>query len=309
MWLVELNNLVIDLSKKIDQHGEILQKSESATRYCLIDPLLTALGWDLSDPTEVRTEYKLGNGKADYAMLPGGGPPSLVVEAKSLHTPTKHGIEQSINYCLQDGIEYFAITNGNDWEVYETHRKGDIFEKRVSAFKITDMNQSTAMGMPWLWRGKFKGGPGKPPPPPNGEAGFQTNGDPNGAAGSQDAPTGEPLSQLTDVTGKAPPQKITFPDGKTKTVGKWNRVQIATVEWLVETGGLSESNCPLTSPLGTHLVHTCPRRQDGEKFTEARKIGPFWIDVCEDAVGHVRRAKNILNAVAIDPATVFVSFD
>ena len=43
MWLDELNDLVIELSTKIDQHREILQKSESSTRYCLIDPLLTAL--------------------------------------------------------------------------------------------------------------------------------------------------------------------------------------------------------------------------------------------------------------------------
>ena len=88
MWLDELNDLVVELSTKIDQHREILQKSESATRYCLIDPLLTALGWDLSDPAQVLTEYNSGNGRADYAMVPGSGPPSLVIEAKSLFTPT-----------------------------------------------------------------------------------------------------------------------------------------------------------------------------------------------------------------------------
>ena len=60
MWLDELNDLVVELSTKIDQHREILQKSESSTRYCLIDPLLTALGWDLSDPAQVLTEYNSG---------------------------------------------------------------------------------------------------------------------------------------------------------------------------------------------------------------------------------------------------------
>ena len=158
MWLDEINDLVVKLSTKIDQHREILQKSESATRYCLIDPLLTALGWDLSDPAQVLTEYKTGNGRADYAMVPGGGPPSLVVEAKSLFTPTAHGIAQSINYCLQDGIKYFVVTNGDNWEVYETHRPVPMQDKRVTAFKITDMNQSAVMGMLWLWRGNFKDG-------------------------------------------------------------------------------------------------------------------------------------------------------
>ena len=166
MWLDELNDLVVELSTKIDQHREILQKSESSTRYCLIDPLLTALGWDLSDPAQVLTEYNSGNGRADYAMAPGSGPPSLVVEAKSLFTPTAQGIAQSINYCLQDGIKYFVVTNGDDWEVYETHRPVPMQDKRVTAFKITDMNQSAVMGMLWLWRGNFKDGdPAMPAPP------------------------------------------------------------------------------------------------------------------------------------------------
>ena len=170
MWLDELNDLVVELSTKIDQHREILQKSESATRYCLIDPLLTALGWDLSDPAQVLTEYKSGNGRADYAMVPGSGPPSLVIEAKSLFTPTAQGIAQSINYCLQDGIKYFVVTNGDDWEVYETHRPVPMQDKRVTAFKITDMNQSAVMGMLWLWRGNFKSGdPAMPAPTPFAE--------------------------------------------------------------------------------------------------------------------------------------------
>ena len=75
MWLDELNDLVDELSTKIDRHQETFRKSESATRYCLIDPLLTKLGWDLSDPAQVLTEYKSGNGRADYAMMPVGGPP------------------------------------------------------------------------------------------------------------------------------------------------------------------------------------------------------------------------------------------
>ena len=103
-------NLTISSSnsaRRSTNTARYLQKSESSTRYCLIDPLLTALGWDLSDPAQVLTEYNSGNGRADYALAPGSGPPSLVVEAKSLFTPTAQGIAQSINYCLQDGIEVF----------------------------------------------------------------------------------------------------------------------------------------------------------------------------------------------------------
>ncbi len=309
MWLDELNDLVVEISTKIDQHREILQKSESSTRYCLIDPLLTALGWDLSDPAQVLTEYNSGNGRADYALAPGSGPPSLVVEAKSLFTPTAQGIAQSINYCLQDGIKYFVVTNGDDWEVYETHRPVPMQDKRVTAFKITDMNQSAVMGMLWLWRGNFKSGdPAMPAPPPSEDL-PTTPPDYDNTSVEPVTPSnkGTALSEMTDVTGQAPPQIMSFPGGITKPVGKWNRVQIATVEWLVETGRLNEARSPLTNPRGTYLVHTSPNTKDGKQFSAPVAIKQFWIAAGLSANGQIRRTADILIAAGVDPSTVFVS--
>ena len=320
MWLDELNDLVVELSTKIDQHREILQKSESSTRYCLIDPLLTALGWDLSDPAQVLTEYNSGNGRANYAMAPGSGPPCLVVEAKSLFTPTAQGIAQSINYCLQDGIKYFVVTNGDDWEVYETHRPVPMQDKRVTAFKITDMNQSAVMGMLWLWRGNFDGGdPAMPAPPPPAEdvpiTPLTPIEPPPATVGSPlqprsevtPPPTGIPLNELTNISGQQPPQSMMFPDGISKSAGIWNRLQIATVEWLVETGRLKVSMCPLSGPGGGVLVNTSPHRRTGTQFHNPRQIGNFWIEAHGKATSQVKRAKDMLNAAGVDPATVFVS--
>ena len=310
MWLDELNDLVVELSTKIDQHREILRKSESATRYGLIDPLLTALGWDLSDPAQVLTEYNSGHGRADYAMAPGSGPPSLVVEAKSLHTPTAQGIAQSINYCLQDGIKYFVITNGNDWEVYETHRPVPMQDKRVTAFKITDMNQSAVMGMLWLWRGNFKDGdPAMPAPPPTKEPTDTGPPDKGGDTGPEDIQDlGVPLSELNPPTGEKAPRHIRFPDGFTRSLGYWNRIQIATVEWLIETGKLNEASCPVTDPSGNYLVHTSAYKNSGKPFTSRRQIRQYWIDVGCYARDHASRAREMLNAADVDPSKVSVSF-
>ena len=57
MWLDELNDLVDELSKRINMHRDRLARSESTTRYALIDPLLAKIGWRLADPSHILTEY------------------------------------------------------------------------------------------------------------------------------------------------------------------------------------------------------------------------------------------------------------
>lgn len=54
-------------------------------RYSLIDPLLRELGRDTGDPDQVQPEYRVGTGRAEYALLRDGSPVAMV-EAKSLGT-------------------------------------------------------------------------------------------------------------------------------------------------------------------------------------------------------------------------------
>lgn len=50
MLLDELVNVIEKLQERISVHGNSLKQNECRTRAALIDPLLTALGWDVSDP-------------------------------------------------------------------------------------------------------------------------------------------------------------------------------------------------------------------------------------------------------------------
>ena len=126
MWLDDLNELVGTLKERIEPHNEVLRGNETATRYALIDPLLTALDWDLSDPGQVRTEYNPDGERrrrSDYTMFTGGDQKKsqLVIEAKNLGTPISDEIiDQTIAYCIREGIPYFVVTNGGDWEAYPT---------------------------------------------------------------------------------------------------------------------------------------------------------------------------------------------
>ena len=43
--------------------------SEVDTRYTFVDPMIRALGWDVSNPKECYPEYSRGNSVVDYALF------------------------------------------------------------------------------------------------------------------------------------------------------------------------------------------------------------------------------------------------
>ena len=360
MWPDELHDLVVELSEKIRRHGDVFRNNETATRYSLIDPVLTALGWDLSDTSQVRPEFPLGgrNRVADYAMLHETGRPQFFVEAKNLDTPINKdssAVEQAINYTIRSDCEYVVVTNGDTWEAYRPRASGELQERRTTAFRIADEDRrSTVMGMLWLWRWRWESAepvdppavdlpvipsaPVAPPPhveyptpsaqptapsppveytapPPQTEPTPPSDVSASHQGGSNAAPTtsldqvppGVPLSELNPGSGNNPPQFMVFPDGAKKDIGKWNRIQVVTVEWLAETGRLKEPDCPLTGPHGSYLVHTTPYKRNGTLINKRRQVKQYWIDLDYIADRQVRRAILILNAVGVDPASVFVS--
>ena len=308
MWLDELADLVRRLRERIEKHGDRLSKNESATRYTLVDPVLRALGWDLEDPSDVVPEYTAGRGRADYGMMVGRAKPRLIVEAKSLGTPTRHGIDQSIMYCIAQGIQYFAVTDGQVWEVYEPHRAVPIGEKLVTSFDLRGPEHETVLKLLWLWRGNFV--VGEPVLPSEGPAPLPPPEKPERENGPPPPPDDKwiPLADLHPQPKQRPrpPQAIRFGGLPSRPITYWYQMQVRVVEWLVETQRLSAVDCPVFSSKGAHLVHTEPVRQSGSKFENPEKAAGLWIDKCHDSEFHTYIAKSILKKRGVDPATVYV---
>ena len=137
MLLDELYQTIEKLNGRMETHRDKLSQSEALTRNALVDPLLRSLGWDTEDPALVMPEYKLGSGFADYALL-SGGKPVIVIEAKKLGLPLDDAASQGIHYCVNDGIKYFAVTDGRKWDIYETHRPVPLFDKKIVSFDTTN---------------------------------------------------------------------------------------------------------------------------------------------------------------------------
>ena len=146
-------------------------RNESETRRKLIDPLLQAMGWNTNDTDQVKREYHLGDGRADYALFKGDSEkPSVVVEAKRLSISRREldkAAEQGIGYCIKDGIPYFAVTDGQIWEVYETNRPVPLQEKLIVSFDLATPPVEAATGCAHareLWRQAAEEPIVEPPP-------------------------------------------------------------------------------------------------------------------------------------------------
>ena len=334
MPLESLLQLVETLRERVEMHRAMLSQSEALTRYALIDPLLRELGWDTSDPAMVIPEYRSGSGSADYALL-GNGSPSMMVEAKKLGTPLRDQVlAQGINYCLMEGTNHFAVTDGASWEIYETHRPVPIDQKRVVAFNL--VNQSPAevcLKALALWR-------------PNVQSGVVAVGEtpvirePAGLTDSQDNPPTSPVIQkhqpappsaipapqpmqnvvtnqvwipipdLKPDGGDEPPIEIEFPDRTYTQLKNWKCVMAEVTRWLINIGHLDESSCPIQAPRARarYLVSNSPIHPSRKPMFSPMEVKPFYVETNYNNGALVVNAMTIIRHVGQDPGQFKVRF-
>ena len=89
----EVQNAIEQSEEVIDEAGEFISGChEYQTRYALVDPILTSLGWDISDVNQVEVEYETDWGRVDYALLKNpDGELAIAVEAKPKSTEGMRG--------------------------------------------------------------------------------------------------------------------------------------------------------------------------------------------------------------------------
>jgi hypothetical protein len=97
--------------------------NEETTKASLIMPLLSVLGWDTADPAEVLYEYRRTpkDNPVDFCLCVQRNP-VLFVEAKSLgeNLADRRWTTQIIGYAAQAGVGWVVLTNGVDYDTYNT---------------------------------------------------------------------------------------------------------------------------------------------------------------------------------------------
>ncbi len=115
----------------IDKHGAGLSKNEIRTRNILIDPVLRALGWDVSVWEDVEVEHGAGKKRVDYALLGTEGQPLVLIEAKKLNEGLDSKRTQMLTYCTEIGVRHGVLTDGNCWDVYDVWQQRSMDERRL----------------------------------------------------------------------------------------------------------------------------------------------------------------------------------
>ena len=320
MALDDLTATIEKLQDKIRTHRSYLSGNETATRQVLIDPLLLALGWDVSDPAQVALEYSAGGGRVDYALMP-NDTPVAVIEAKRLGTPLEEDeIMQVLNYANSRGIPYMVVTNGDDWRMYAVFAPQPIEERILMQFSITQTpaHESALQALRMWWSNLASSGnpmPAREPvlqsdeiePPPADEQERETLPKP-----IIESDTESGWIALTDLSGldkgSPRPNHIKFPDGHTESfrvsaIG----VQRETAKWLANSGKLTPKNARLQHPIHQNRYvssDTEQTLQKPEKICDGVYFDKNW-----NAQDTIEGAIALLKHCGEDPSTIHVKLN
>ena len=121
--------------------------TESDTIRVLILPLIGAMGWDLNDLDEVKSEYrhKPADNPVDCALFLQRAP-VLFVEAKALNErmEERKWLVQTLNYANAAGVDWCVLTNGDEYRIYKVHAPVEAEEKLFLTICLDDGGDARA---------------------------------------------------------------------------------------------------------------------------------------------------------------------
>jgi len=310
MGLDDLAGCVELLKERMQSYRTVLEENEIRTRAALIDPLLHALGWDVSDPAMVMPEYKIDNKPVDYALFRSDGEPAATLEAKKLGESLGAHRMQMLNYANMAGIEYAGLTDGNHWELYKVFQPGRLEERRILEVSIADAPaHASALKLLLLWRPNLASGE-----PTLASTPIVDDRRPAPAPVQVEQATAPPpaasnwiaLSEYNPPSGTPSPTAIRFWDGSERSLAHWREILVNVVEKLYTQGRLSVKDVPMWRGSQRYRVHTEPVHPTGKRFEGPKAVTgtPLFVNAHISAANVRRETKRLLKHCGLDPADV-----
>ena len=312
MGLDDLVGCIEVLKERMQSYRTDLAENEMRTRVALIDPLLRALGWDVSDPAMVMPEYKVGNKSADYALLRSDGKPAATLEAKRLGEPLGSHWVQMLTYANASGIEYAGITDGNHWELYDVFKRGTLEERRILDASIADAPaHESALNLLLLWRPNLSSGQPVAANTPVVEN-HQLAPTPTQVEQASTPPPAASnwvaLSAYDPPSGTPSPTAIRFWDGSERSLTHWRELLISVVEKLYAQERLTVKDVPMWRGSQRYRVHSVPVHPTGRRFEAPKAVTgtPLFVNAHLSAANVRRETRRLLKHYRLDPADVYL---
>ena len=243
----------------------------------------------------------------------------MMVEAKKLGTQLGPVVIQVIGYCLMEGTEHFSVTDGQRWQVYETHKTGSIDEKRVVDFDVKDQEAAeVCLKALALWKPSVQASHVAP----GHESVVSVIGEGSQLQESTVTDISPPpslydddyewheLSTVTSSSGQNPAELL-FPDGNRTRLKNWSFAPVEVVRWLMAKGVLNASHCPIMSKAPRtfrHMVHTQPIHKNGAPFKRPTEVNGLYVERFDNITALIRKTQFIIEQRDQDPSTFKVRF-
>ena len=311
MALDELAATIETIKSRINEHRTSLAANETRTRQVLIDPLLSALGWDVSDPNQVELEYDVRGKRADYA-LKSNGQVVGVIEAKSLRSPLEEReTRQALTYANESAIAYMAVTDGDTWRMYDVFAVKPIEDRIIMEFSISlTPTHLSALRSLSMWRANI-GSDSGPALANEPVLGVEDTGDgPDSPIDEQEASqtSNEGWIQLDKARYNARdprPTRIRLPDQSEIRIASWKNVWISIAEWMVEREPqMTACRFGNTKPTVIKAEDEGFWAQGGYQLSNG-----LWIEPGVTGNTLLRTARSFLEYFNVEPSSVSIKFD
>lgn len=304
-YLSEFIALIERLRGYAEKHRDYLANNESATRACLVDPILRLLGWDVSNPEQVRVEFKVEGKSADYALMR-GDKPLILIETKSLGAKIRDDFWQLAVFASRSGASVGVMTNGDDWvflDLSDTSRP-----QRASVKLLSQEPRSLTLELVTQLDAVDVGARPHPVPPigsgHQGDLGEKT--DKTGGRRRDPSTLVVPLTglmtKLQAAGGKSkdvPLRSLIWPDGDETPIQN-------TTALLREVARRVAGSLPLPLPDAAgkkrYILADQPVHRHGRPFKNASSIGGRYLETHYSARNCIRNAIRLLEEANLDPA-------
>lgn len=143
---MDFKDMITQLGQRVEKLKENMP-TEEATKNALILPMISALGYNVFDPTEVLPEFICDIGtkkgeKIDYAIMQ-DGKPVLLIECKHWQQDLTLHDNQLLRYFNVSSAKFGVLTNGIKYRFYtDLQEKNKMDEVPFLEIDIQELNES-----------------------------------------------------------------------------------------------------------------------------------------------------------------------